>query len=559
MRRLRAPAVAVMAACAAVPATALPAPATTASLPTRPTAPVPTTTAITLLWPVRGDRDRDARVAVAHRAPGVGAWSRAMPLRRTPAGSLEGFSWPERHAGSIMGLRPGTRYEVRLRLRDPDGGSRTRILRVRTRPVPAPVDGPATRTATPATLGATLDAARPGDVIELGPGRYAGFTVGVSGAPGRPVVIRGTGGAVIDGEIGIFERRWIHLDRLTVNGRVRFNGTDDFAITRSTVTATRDLDGHGIVTYLPARNAYIADNTVTGLTPWTDAAMGAEGANLGEGILVTGPGHVITHNRVRGFRDAISLLEDGEARSQFSIDITHNDISQAADDGVEADFCAHDCRITHNRLTDVFVALSSQPGLGGPTYFVRNTAFNVTHVVVKPYRGSTGDVLLNNTAVKTGDAFGVYSGQPVTRLLSRNNLFIGGPGGTFGGYGNGTGRPLDARTLVRPDMDFDAFGTSESFTGVFGAVRFDGIAGLRARTTERHAVRVDMSVFASRAAFPSTPLDRHPAQDLRPAPDAAVVDAGTVLPGITDGFTGRRPDIGAHEAGAPMPAYGPRG
>ncbi|MCC6831441.1 MAG: right-handed parallel beta-helix repeat-containing protein [Thermoleophilia bacterium] len=559
MRRFRAPAVAAIAAVAAIPATALPAPAPRASLPTTPTAPSPTTTALTLLWPVRGDRDRDARVAVDQRVAGTARWSRAMSLRRTPAGALEGFSWPERHAGSIMGLRPGTRYEVRLRLRDPDGGSRTRVLRARTRPVPAPAGGPATRTVTPATLASALDAARPGDIIELGAGRYPGFTVDVSGAPGRPIVIRGTDGAVIDGEVGIFERRWVHLDRLTVNGRVRFNGTHDFAITRSTVTATRDLEGHGIITYLPARNAYIADNTVTGVTPWTDAAMGAEGANLGEGILVTGPGHVITHNRVRGFRDGISLMEDAEARSQFSIDITFNEVSQAGDDGVEADFCAHDCRITHNRLTDVFVALSSQPGLGGPTYFVRNSAFNVTHVVFKPYRGSTGDVLLNNTAVKTGDAFGVYSGRPVTRLVSRNNLFIGGPGGTFGGYQNGTGRPLDARTLVRPDMDFDAFGTSQAFAGVFGTTRYTGLAELRARTTERHAVAVDMSAFASAAAFPSVPLDRHPAQDLRPAAGAAVVDAGTVLPGVTDGFAGARPDIGAYEAGTPLPDYGPRG
>jgi hypothetical protein len=160
--------------------------------------------------------------------------------------------------------------------------------------------------------------------------------------------------------------------------------------------------------------------------------------------------------------------------------------------------------------------------------------------------------------VKTGDAFGVYSGRPVTRLLTRNNLFIGGPGGSFGGYGNGSGRPLDIRTPVRPDMDFDAFGTSEAFTGVFGAVRFDGLAQLRSRTTERNAVRVDLGAFAAPVTAPS-PLTRHAAPDLRPAPGAAVVDAGAVLPGITDGFAGARPDIGAYEAGAPLPRYGPRG
>ena len=496
MRRLRAPAIAATVLCAVLPALATSAPVPRASLPTRATAPFPTTTAVTLLWPVRGDRDRDARVGVEYRRSGAGTWSRAMPLRRTPGGEAEGFRWPERHAGSVMGLTPGTRYEIRLRLRDPDGGSRTRVLRVRTRPIPAPMAGAPGRPATPATLRAVLGAARPGDIVTLGPGRYAAFTVDVNGTPGRPVVIRGTDGAVVEGEIGIFERRWVTLDRLAVEGRVRFNGTDHFTMTRSTVTARRDLEGHGIITNLRAANAYIADNTVLGTTAWTDAALGAEGANLGEGILVTGPGHVIEHNLVRGFRDGISLLEDDAARDQFSIDIAGNDIREAADDGVEADFCAHNCRVTGNRLTDTFVAMSSQPGLGGP-------------------------------------------------------------GGTVGGYGNGSGRPLDIRTLVRPDMDFDAFGTSEAFTGVFGAVRFDGLAQLRSRTTERHAVRVDLGAFAAPVTAPS-PLTRHAPQDLRPAPGAAVVDAGVVIPNVTDGFAGTRPDIGAHEAGAPPPAYGPR-
>jgi len=30
------------------------------------------------------------------------------------------------------------------------------------------------------------------------------------------------------------------------------------------------------------------------------------------------------------------------------------------------------------------------------------------------------------------------------------------------------------------------------------------------------------------------------------------------LPTITDGFTGRAPDLGALEAGQPLPHYGPR-
>ncbi|MCC7174082.1 MAG: hypothetical protein IT159_02715 [Bryobacterales bacterium] len=35
------------------------------------------------------------------------------------------------------------------------------------------------------------------------------------------------------------------------------------------------------------------------------------------------------------------------------------------------------------------------------------------------------------------------------------------------------------------------------------------------------------------------------------------IDAGVVLPGVNDGFTGAAPDLGALELGAPEPHYGP--
>jgi hypothetical protein len=31
-----------------------------------------------------------------------------------------------------------------------------------------------------------------------------------------------------------------------------------------------------------------------------------------------------------------------------------------------------------------------------------------------------------------------------------------------------------------------------------------------------------------------------------------------VIPNVTDGYTGKAPDLGAYEFGAPVPHYGPR-
>lgn len=100
--------------------------------------------------------------------------------------------------------------------------------------------------------------------------------------------------------------------------------------------------------------------------------MAFTGANLGEGIEISGPGNVVCHNRVTGFRDCISTLEGANAVEQVCMDIYNNDIDTRPDDGIEADFCMGNCRIMRNRITNVYNALSSQPGLGGPTYFIRN-------------------------------------------------------------------------------------------------------------------------------------------------------------------------------------------
>lgn len=532
-----------------------------ATTPGATTAPYPTLQSLTLEWAIGGDSNRNGVVNVRWRAQGETPWRVAMPLRRIPAGLNQGFQWANRHSGSLFDLRPGTTYEIELSLSDPDGGQETRVITATTRSVPRPASDAVIRPVTPGDLSVNIANAQPGDILLLGPGTYPGFVFGRDGTAARPIVIRGQPGAVIDGELGMFSRSHVHLESLTVNGRIRFNASNHISITRCTVNASAtQFNGDGIVTYLRSENAYIADNVVNGTTPWREDAFGASGANRGEGILVTGPGHVIAYNRVSGFRDNISLLEDTEAREQFSIDIIGNELGEAADDAIEADFCFHNCRILRNRVTNAFIAFSSQPGLGGPTYFVRNVAYNVPHVAFKLYRGSSGDVLLHNTIVKAGDAFGLYPGVAVSRLFTRNNLFLGGFPGTYNGFGNGTGAVLAFADLVvdGSSLDFDAFGSETGrFEGRFATTSFSSLASLRGLTTEVNAVQATRAVFARSIAAPSSPLTRYAPQDLRPA-RGSVLDAGQVLPGINDGFIDVAPDIGAYEAGSDLPEYGPR-
>jgi hypothetical protein len=526
-----------------------------ATQPGEPTLPNPTIHYLTILWPITGDADLDATVTVRFRLANGGAWRQGMPLFRIPAGTTQGFSWEDRFAGSLFDLEAGTAYEVELALSDPDGGCVVRTLMASTRPVPGPVKNTPPTPVNPGNFAGAIAAANPGDILALAAGNYPGFTFMRDGTAAAPIIIRGVPGTVIGGDVRLDGRSYVHVDGLTINGKIKFNGGTGLAIVRNTITTTED----GITTKTRSEDCYIADNVVTGATTWNEAALGASGANIGEGIEVTGPGHVIEHNRVRGFRDGISLIEDTGAIDQYSIDIVGNDILEAADDGVEADFCFHNCRIIGNRMTDVFMGVSSQPGLGGPTWFVRNAMYSVVLSAFKLQRSSIGDVGLHNTIVKNGDAFGIYTTDVFSRQWFRNNLFIGGAGGTYNGYDNGTGAVIDLRAAGEGlSLDYDGYGsTTGEFRGHYGATVFASLAELQSMTTEVHAVELGLSVFAASVTYP-TPFPTHAAPDLRPAAAGAAIDRGVALPNINDGFAGAAPDLGAYESGAAMAVYGPR-
>lgn len=523
--------------------------------------PHPTIRNATILWQLSGDRNANGLVTVRFRAQGTAAWRSALPLRRAPAGAIDNRSWSDRHSGSLFDLEPATTYEVELFLLDPDGGCELRVETVSTRAVPAPMAGAPVKPATPGTLGSVLAAAQPGDIVELATGTYAGFTVPNDGASGKPIVVRAASGASVSvsGDVVANNRAHVHVSGLTVNGRIRLNQSTAVAITRNVVNAVGST-GNGIDAAVRAEDSYIADNIVTGQTRWAESSLGVDGNNLGEGIRVNGPGHVVEHNKVTGFRDCLSTQEPGEGGvDAYSLDFLDNDLGTCADDGIEADYCVHNCRVMRNRFTNTFVMASSQPSLGGPTYFIRNVGYNVIGAPFKLHNGSIGDVLLHNTVIRNGDAFSVTASVEFARQYTRNNVFLGGAGGTYNTYSTGSGRVMYLPAAGPGDYDHDGFGSSTgAFTGRMGSATFTSLAELKARTTEKHAVEVSLGIFDAAIAYPANPFPARPAPDLRLATAGAAVDAAEALHNINDGFAGAAPDLGAYELGAPLPVYGPR-
>lgn len=104
-------------------------------------------------WQIRGDANRDATVTVQYRKVNDIEWRPALPLVRIGGEKIYrerehlDYTVPDGFAGSILNLQPGTEYECRFELTDPDGalGETTQTVRVTTRSEPQPFKDGLTR------------------------------------------------------------------------------------------------------------------------------------------------------------------------------------------------------------------------------------------------------------------------------------------------------------------------------------------------------------------------------------------------------------------------------
>ena len=203
--------------------------------------------------------------------------------------------------------------------------------------------------------------------------------------------------------------------------------------------------GIGITTdWSGSRNFYIADNVFIG-RQIPDHLMGWIGRTWQEfpdfpvplksnvAVKVYGSGHVIAHNEVAHFHDGIDHATYGNPdldaqgkvireRMPVSIDIVGNDIRNVDDNCIEADGAMHNIRILRNRcFNHAHRALSTQPVLGGPAYFIGNLVYHAPEGgASKLTANSSGIVFYHNTLI--GE---VHDMGPVSNLHFRNNLVLG--------------------------------------------------------------------------------------------------------------------------------------
>jgi hypothetical protein len=287
-------------------------------------------------------------------------------------------------------------------------------------------------------------------------------------------------------------------------------------------------------------------------------------------VKVYGKGHVICYNRFSHFHDAVCVdthgLPEGPDQKCVSIDIYGNDIFNMSDDFIESDGGCHNIRVFGNRgFNSYHASLSAQPVFGGPVYFIRNILYHTPGTTLKFMIRPAGIFLYNNTFCAETNIHGFSNGH------FRNNLFMGPDvnapalsGATFTTYSsldyNGyrakkSAVPYRWGSPAGPEMNHSdreelVFKDSKSLKEFSAATGY-----------EIHGIELEYDIF-EKAGIPDPAKRGHvypvAGFDFRLRKGSKAIDAGCILPNITDGYTGNAPDLGALEYGGNGLHFGPR-
>ena len=437
-----------------------------------------------------------------------------------------------------------------------------------------------------------------------------------SGTAEKPIVIKaaGDGEAIFDGDgaynlFNVMAANYNYFEGLTIrNTDLAFQaGLKNIAGSSGLTIKKCRFENVGRAIYTDwsgSKNYYIADNVMSGrFNP--NYLMGFTGRtwqNLPEfnpklvseyAVKVYGSGHVVAYNSIANFHDGVDVASYGNPdgspnpirdRMPVSIDFYGNDISNVEDNCIEADGGAHNIRIFRNRcFNHGHRALSVQTMFGGPVYFIRNVVYHAPEGgAVKFTASAAGIVMYHNTLI-----------APVKPMLLaasnvhyRNNLILGKSetletfavetntnysSSDYNGFRPNEGAEFSFEWSTPPMAMRANFLGEPGIRSTQEQTQFEMKARERRRfktlkeyteavNEDRHSILVDYDVFTK-----VTPPGPDPRTLYKPSdfdftlrPGSAAVDAGVRLPGVNDDFTGRAPDLGAYEAGQPLPHYGPR-
>ncbi|MFP4580924.1 MAG: hypothetical protein ACLFQ6_09355 [Candidatus Sumerlaeia bacterium] len=444
------------------------------------------------------------------------------------------------------------------------------------------------------------NAAKPGTIIKVHAGTYkidyhnyrestqrwlhGTITLIPDGTPDKPIAIvaAGDGEVIIDGNgchnlFNVMAADYLYFEGLTIqNTEIAFHGGFQGVMGCKGLTVKNcwiENVTYGVLAQDGrSENFYVGDNVIIGKNPhdrFNPESGGAWGRTKGGySVNLAGKGHVVCYNYTADMWDGLnvftnSLADPALGQQSRAIDFYNNDVINSTDNFIETDGGYCNIRVLRNRCFNVMGGpLSTQPIYAGPVYFIRNIVWNAYkgRSPLKPGASTPILIWLNNTSscnIRT-------PGNDQCDI--RNNLFIG-PNQTdaigkqvhtvWYREGAAANRMIDYNAY-RPGLPGKPYKV--------GNQEFENFDQMREATgIEKNAVMVKGYDVFEKAEEPNHAMSnkdrlvRTREVDLMPAAGAPIVDAGVMIPGVTDGYFGAAPDMGALERGKDAPVFGPRG
>ena len=536
---------------------------------------VPTFECIGLTW---SHPQGSATVAaqVTYRAAGEAEWRPAQDLWFD--GRALGGRPPE-YRGSIVGLKAGTKYDVRLALA---GTPVIHLLQVTTWSEAFPI---AKTVELPATSAAMLEI----NNVHGSPDGYILYT----GPGGGPATIDVAGQARCN--IRVIRSSYLIFRGLTLTGAQQHAimlGKDDDDIVHDFVIENCDISGwgsndasgfgvdHHSGVYSESKSlerVVIQRNRIhdprSNANSWLQNRKGGTTQDHPLGpqaiSLMAGKGrYVVRYNEMAGnpthhFNDSMGA----DANFTFGgfpnrdSDVYGNFVAYCWDDGLEIEGANMNVRVWGNYITETYHPIANAAVSLGPLYIFRNVAYIGRAGPKDTYgqswmksggsrtrHGYFGDgrcYVLNNTIlILPGSEPQVRGGigagdRTLKNYVTRNNILqVPAPTGSRSGrLGTLAASISDPQESDTNSFDYDLY------NGKIGAVAGSESHGIKGVPTYADGVGFDPKTMTGRFAL---------------APGSPGHDAGAVVPNFTDGHTGAAPDVGAHESGTPPMQFGVR-
>src|ERR1051326_1506695 len=362
-----------------------------------------------------GDANTNNTVTVQYRQTGTGTWLNAYivingtlinPFNDRRA-IINGVSnaYYQQFRGSIVGLQPGTSYDVQVTFSDPDGvvGGPTLTGTISTATTTPPHTGTTITVTDDTSFNNALTTVTAAQTIHVNAGNYTGTkTLTVSGNSGNYIVVDcdHAGGAHISGGSPTIQInanyvvvQYCDLPSSAATGISIGTGQHDIYIQNNTMDSVNSgcNEASGIDLRFASSNIWILNNTIhqgfgdcqPGTVDGADIASG-QGINIEDGGSATGaPGLTsvtIQGNTITGFfDDGITQNSANGSPHIENIEVTGNTVQDYKDDGIEFKLMSINNRaigntVIGNNATTCFAANSNlQNGQSyGPVYFARN-------------------------------------------------------------------------------------------------------------------------------------------------------------------------------------------